>query len=345
MSTITELITNARIILNNKLTYLTIIYNGNTYNVNDLINDTNLAIYIEAASQKMINSRAVILPSTLLPQAFTNQDVMNFMQISVEEIQKNIDTYQYIVQQINALVITDYSQIPTVWDNYLSTYINPRTFVPTNDSLANSLATLSTTVSNLKIPTQADWLQTDNSLLSYIKNKPTIPNAQIQVDWSQSNNALVDFIKNKPSIPAAQIQSDWTQTNNSLLDFIKNKPANKSFSYPVRSLNTAYQPSTSQDTFVSSAVDIACTLTLSGGQTGTVIFEIADDSGFTTNVQTVNSTANGNTGTLTIGLSLTQTATASVCGGVPKSKYYRLRSVNTTGTPTFTMRSIQEILF
>lgn len=45
-----------------------------------------------------------------------------------------------------------------------------------------------------------------------------------QPDWNQANNTEDDFIKNKPTIPAAQIQSDWNQTDNTAKDFIKNKP-------------------------------------------------------------------------------------------------------------------------
>ena len=72
---------------------------------------------------------------------------------------------------------------------------------------------------------QSDWEQSDNTKVDYIKNKPTIPAAQIQSDWSQSDDSQKDFIKNKPTIPAAQIQSDWAQTNTSAKDYIKNKPA------------------------------------------------------------------------------------------------------------------------
>ena len=45
-----------------------------------------------------------------------------------------------------------------------------------------------------------------------------------QADWAQSNSSAADFIKNKPTIPSAQIQADWNQTTTSSLDFIKNKP-------------------------------------------------------------------------------------------------------------------------
>ena len=34
-----------------------------------------------------------------------------------------------------------------------------------------------------------------------LKNRPTIPSAQIQSDWEQTDSSKLDFIKNKPSIP------------------------------------------------------------------------------------------------------------------------------------------------
>ena len=52
----------------------------------------------------------------------------------------------------------------------------------------------------LDITEQANWTQTDSTALDFIKNKPTIPAAQIQSDWSQSDNTALDYIKNKPSL-------------------------------------------------------------------------------------------------------------------------------------------------
>ena len=71
---------------------------------------------------------------------------------------------------------------------------------------------------------QADWNQTNSSEPDYIKNKPTIPDAQIQSDWDQINVSELDYIKNKPDIPDAQIPSDWDQTDSNKLDYIFNKP-------------------------------------------------------------------------------------------------------------------------
>lgn len=116
------------------------------------------------------------------------------------------------------------------------------------------------------------------------------------------------------------------------------------FNYPTRTLNAVFQASTTRDAAVSYSVDIAATLSLVTGQTGTVVLEYADDSGITTNVKTVQSAINANTGTLTIGLGLTQTVTATLTGTIPASKWVRIRTVNTVGTPTFTYRTAQEVL-
>lgn len=45
---------------------------------------------------------------------------------------------------------------------------------------------------------------------------------QVQPDWNQTTNTAVDFIKNKPSIPAAQVNSDWNATEG--IAVILNKP-------------------------------------------------------------------------------------------------------------------------
>lgn len=117
------------------------------------------------------------------------------------------------------------------------------------------------------------------------------------------------------------------------------------FSAPGRSLNTVFQPSTTRDTLVSYSVDIAASLSLSGGTTGTVYLRYADNVGFSTNVVEVCRTVNGNTGTLTIGLNITQNATGTLSGMIPAGKYVQIVTENTTGTPTFNYRSGQEVLF
>lgn len=120
---------------------------------------------------------------------------------------------------------------------------------------------------------------------------------------------------------------------------------NKAFSYPTRALNTAYQPSTTRDTLVFLSISMSCALSLTTGQSGQSILEIADDAAFTTNVRTLATVSNSSTGTLVIGLNTVNGQGAVVSGVVPAAKYYRTRIVNVTGTPTSTAVGAAEVQF
>lgn len=204
----------------------------------------------------------------------------------------------------------------------------------------------------------ADWNATSGA--EVIFNKPTIPAVQVNADWGSmsgisqilnrpslatvATSGAYSDLTGAPSIPNAQIQSDWAQSSTGSADYIKNKPANRSQSSTTRSLNTIYQPSSSRDVFASYSVQITVTASITGGQNGDVILETASDSGFTANVQTVAIAGNGITYTLAIALQGVQPMTATVSGLIPAGYYARLRTVNNTGTPSFTYRAGQEIL-
>src|ERR1700748_955784 len=70
-------------------------------------------------------------------------------------------------------------------------------------------------------------------------------------------------------------QPDWNITDSSDLGYILNKPtiptvAARTFASPTRSLNTAFLISSTRDAQVSYSVDIATSVSLSGGAVGTV---------------------------------------------------------------------------
>lgn len=233
-------------------------------------------------------------------------------------------------------------------------------------------------VTSLLLGSQSDWTQSSNSDPSYIKNKPSlasvattgsysdlsnrpnIPSAQVNTDWNSSSgvsqllnkptfasvatSGSYSDLSNKPTIPSAQIQSDWTQANTNALDYIKNKPASFSQSAVTRSLNSAFQVSATRLSEVRYSVDISTTVSLTGGAVGRVILEMATNSAFTTGVQELQSFGNGNTGTIVVGLVLTQLATACLSGDVPAGNYVRLRTENVVGNPSYTFRSGQEVL-
>lgn len=118
----------------------------------------------------------------------------------------------------------------------------------------------------------------------------------------------------------------------------------RSFGYQTRALNTCFQVSSTRDALVSYSVDIATSLSLTAGQQGTVYLRIYSDAGCSTGTQELTRFVNGQTGTLTIGLALTQNVTGTLTGIVPAGAYVQLVTQNNTGTPTFTARPGQEVL-
>jgi len=61
------------------------------------------------------------------------------------------------------------------------------------------------TATDVPAQVNADWNATSG--VAEILNKPTIPAAQIQSDWNQTNNVLLDFIKNKPTLTNGTVTS------------------------------------------------------------------------------------------------------------------------------------------
>lgn len=117
----------------------------------------------------------------------------------------------------------------------------------------------------------------------------------------------------------------------------------RSFSYPIRPLNTCFQPSGTRDTQASYVVEVSASLSLTGGQQGTLYLELFTDNSCTLGTQEVARFTNGNSGALTIGLGLTQVMSGVLTGVVPAGAYVKIRTQNNTGTPTFTARPGQEV--
>lgn len=112
----------------------------------------------------------------------------------------------------------------------------------------------------------------------------------------------------------------------------------------TRSLNSAFQPSATRNTMVIYTVQLTITASIAGGQNGDVILEIASDSGFTSNVQTIGVAGFGQTYTLAITLQGVQPDKRQVIGIVPAGYYARLRTVNNTGSPSYSYIAGQEVL-
>lgn len=154
-------------------------------------------------------------------------------------------------------------------------------------------------------------------------------------------------IVNKPEVQtliAAIPQANWTQSNSSSSDYIKNKPSSRSQSSASRTLNTIFQPNSTRDVLANYSVDVSTSATLLGGQTGTVFLEISLSSTFASGIQELARFVNGNSVSLAIAITLSQNVTGTLSGYIPAGYYCRLRTDNTTGTPSFAYRSGQEVL-
>ena len=80
---------------------------------------------------------------------------------------------------------------------------------------------------------QSDWAETNTESVSYIKNKPTISDAEIVI--KQNNVTKGSFTLNQTGSAtinleggggggSTQVQSDWAETNTEAVSYIKNKP-------------------------------------------------------------------------------------------------------------------------
>ena len=84
----------------------------------------------------------------------------------------------------------------------------------------------------------------------------------------------------------------------------------------TRSLNSAFQPSSTRPALVTYSVRITTTVSIGSNQNGDVVLEVASDSGFTSNVQTLSVGENGQTVTLAIALNSIQAQTVFYSGTI-----------------------------
>lgn len=112
---------------------------------------------------------------------------------------------------------------------------------------------------------------------------------------------------------------------------------------PSRSFNTPYKMSTTNWVTISPSFSVSCTLSLTTGQSGEVYLEWSADgtSGWTRAALVPFS----NSGSLTIGLNLTQINGATATLTLPPNYWWRLRTNNVIGTPTYTFTGGSKITY
>lgn len=115
----------------------------------------------------------------------------------------------------------------------------------------------------------------------------------------------------------------------------------RTFNYPSRALNSCYQISSTNDADFHYKVDVNTALSLTSGAQGTVTATSYTNSGCTTGSQVVADGSASQTGSLVIGLNVSQLVDVSIDGTLSANKWMKITTANTTGTPTFAIRSAQ----
>jgi hypothetical protein len=214
-------------------------------------------------------------------------------------------------------------------------------------------STAAESLPNIVWPTDPDTMAPWTGTGRWSKVESISP-PQVNSDWTASSG--ITAILNKPALFSG-VYSDLTgkptyaavATSGSYND-LTSKPTiptlvTPSQSSATRSFNTVFQVSSSRNAVVSYSGSITTTANITSGQDGSIILEMASDSGFTANVQQLAKMRNSQVYTLAVAIQGVQTITSTLSGFVPAGYYVRLRTVNTTGTPTYAYDMGQETLY
>lgn len=108
---------------------------------------------------------------------------------------------------------------------------------------------------------------------------------------------------------------------------------------------SGFQVSSTKGTEAQYNVTIGVTATIGAGAQGTIALEIAaTNSATASDWSEIGRCTNGQTITLAVVLQSVQTIGCQVSGYVPPGYYAKLRSITTSGTPTFAYNSGQEVI-
>lgn len=108
---------------------------------------------------------------------------------------------------------------------------------------------------------------------------------------------------------------------------------------------TGFQVSSTRDAIVNYNVTIATTATIGGSATGVIALEMASTNSATPGDWVeVGRVTNGQSISLAIALQSIQTLGQQLGCFVPAGYYLKLRSINTSGTPTYTYNSGQKVI-
>lgn len=179
-----------------------------------------------------------------------------------------------------------------------------------------------------------------------LSSKPTIPAAQVQTDWNATTG--LGALLNKPSLATVATSGSYTDLSNKpTIPTIPTLSFNNTASHSIvtGTGSTGFQVSSSRNALVNYSITISTSSTIASGAVGVVVLEIAPTNSTTAGDWVeVGRISQGQTLGLALALSITQPIAGQVGGIIPAGYYAKLRSINTTGTPTYAYNSGQEVL-
>lgn len=171
--------------------------------------------------------------------------------------------------------------------------------------------------------------------------------ANIAFDMADATDAPSLIANAETAINAYAVSNSYTLTSIFWTYSSTNSPSQASVSHSVVTGTgaTGFQVSSSRNAWVSYSTTIVSTATISGNASGTVVLEIAPTNSATAGDWVeVSRFTNGQALTLALTLQSVQTTSAPLVGFVPAGYYAKIRSINNSGTPTYTYNSGQETL-
>lgn len=171
--------------------------------------------------------------------------------------------------------------------------------------------------------------------LSYDSPTSTITVAGV----SQSSiTGLSTALAGKLDMPAGTI-ADYVRGDGSLATLPT--AGSRAFNSPSRALNSCFQIDAAKDADFHYKVDVTAALNLTSGAQGNITATSYTNSSCTTGAAIEDDGTSAQTGSLVIGLGVSQTISVPLNGTLGGGKWMKITTANIIGTPTFAIRANQ----